>query len=130
MKHLETLDHQFRLADSALHHAEQLLRAKYWTSSVSNSYQVALRAAAGLLYGLQLRPFTEREVRVAFVSAFVNSGRVPAHLDASFRSLEKMREQADYDHDYVSTEEDARRALELAREFWTEAQRVRKEVLK
>ena len=66
----------------------------------------------------------------AFVSAFVNSGRVPAHLDASFRSLEKMREQADYDHDYVSTEEDARRALELAREFWTEAQRVRKEVLK
>lgn len=125
-----TLRHQFELAEQALKETRNLYRARYWTSCVSSAYQVALRAAAGLLYGLGANPITEREVRVGFAGAFVSPGRTEARFDQAFRRLEDMRQKADFDHDHLSTEAEAAAALKLAEEFWNEALRVQKEVLK
>lgn len=130
MASLKTLRHQFRLADEALHQADHLHRAGYWAACISNAYQVALRSAAGLLYGLGLNPLTEREVRVAFAAAFIAPATSDARFDAAFRRLEELRTLADFDHDHSATKEEADEARHLAHLFRDEALRIQKEALK
>lgn len=130
MPSLYTLDHQFKLADTALHEAEHLLKARYYTSSVSNAYQAVLRSAAGLLYAKGVRPQTEREVRIAFAASFVSPGFTDKRFDDTFRLLEKRRQEADFGLDYLATLEEATESARLAREFRDEALRIKREVLK
>ena len=130
MPNPRTADFQFRQSGDALREAENLYTAGYWAACVSNAYQTVLRAAAGLLYGQGVRPQTEREVRIGFAAAFVSSGLAAATHDRAFRTLEKLRHQADYEHEHTTTNEEATLALRLARDFHAEAQRLRKEGLK
>lgn len=120
-----TPKHQFLLADQALSEAEHLYKAGYWLSCVSNAYQVALRGAAGLLYQHGFKPMTEREVRMGFLGAFVSPGVAEARMDQAFRELEKLRHAADFEHDHEGTREEAEAALEWARAFHAEVQRLR-----
>lgn len=124
-----SLLHQFKLAQDALSEARNHLRAKYYTSSVSNSYQAVLRSAAGLLYGLNLDPKTEREIRIAFGGRFIPHD-TQERFNLIFLRLEAMRERSDFDTEYLATPEEAQEALALAADFVTEAQRLQKEVLK
>jgi uncharacterized protein (UPF0332 family) len=124
---LYSMAHQFRLADTALHEAEHLLKAGYFTSSISNAYQVALRSAAGLLYQRGLKPLTEREVRIAFAASFISPGFTPIEHDHAFRKLEKMRHEADFGLDYMATKGEAEEACRLAKAFREEASRIEKE---
>lgn len=125
-----SLAHQLKAAEQALDQARHLLRAKYYLSSISQSYQVALRSAAGLLYGLNLDPKTEREIRAAFTAAFVDSHRSDPRYQGVFRRLEAMREKSDFDLDYEAGPAEAEEALALATDFYAEALRLQKEALK
>lgn len=124
------MKHQFQLAQDALHEATHHAKARYYTSSISNAYQVVLRSAAGLLYALGIRPKTEREIRIAFQSAFVSPGTSEPRFSESFRQLETLRHKADFDHDYVASRGEAEQALAWAQAFWEEALRLQKEALK
>lgn len=125
-----SLGHQSKLAQDALGEARNLIKAHYYTSSISNSYQVALRSAAGLLYGLNLDPKTEREIRIAFAARFVSSGQSDERFQRAFLRLEQMRELSDFEHDYVGTREEAEEALALAEAFQAEARRLQEQFLK
>lgn len=124
-KRYYTLDYQFRLADQALQEARNLLRAKYYTSSVSHAYQVVHRAAAALLFGIEARVHTERDVGIGFESAFVSSGRSDPSFAKDYRRLAEMRRRADFEFEYAATKEEAEEALRLAEAFHAEAVRLR-----
>jgi uncharacterized protein (UPF0332 family) len=126
---VRTTRHQFALSAEALHEAEHLHKARYYSSSVSHSYATVLHAAAGLLYGLGYRPQTEREVRIGFAAQFVAPHRVDPALDRGFRRLEELRQRADFDHDATLTHAESDEALGIARQFHAEAVRLRREVL-
>lgn len=125
-----TLGYQFHAAQDALREAENLARRGYWGSCISQAYQAVLHGAAGLLYGVEVWPRTEREVRIAFAGAFVSTGRCEARFDQAFRALERLRQNADFDPEHTASADEADRALRIAREFHAEALRLQKEVLK
>lgn len=120
-----TLQYQFRLADNALHEARHLLRAKYYTSCISQCFQVAHRCAAGLLFGIEARVHTEADVGFGFESAFVSSGKSEARFRDAYRRLAELRRKADYEYEYLATPEEAQEALRLAESFYEESQRLR-----
>lgn len=120
-----TLPYQFRLADNALHEARNLLKARYYTSSISQCFQVAHRCAAGLLFGIEARVHTEADVAVGFESAFVSSGKSPPTFRDAYRRLAEFRRKADFEYDYLATLEEAEEALRLAESFYQESQRLR-----
>ncbi len=120
-----TLDYQFRIAEQALREARNLVKANYFTSAVSQAYQVAYRAAAGLLFGLEARVDTERDVGIGFEAAFVSGNRTDPKFGKIYRRLWEMRRKSDFEFEYVGSKEDGEEALRLADEFWTEAQRLR-----
>lgn len=119
-----TLPYQFELAKQAIHEADHLHKAKYWASCIAWSYQTVLHAAAGLLYVRNLKPLTEREVRIAFLSAYISTGASQARFDEMFRRVEKLRQAAEFDHDHEATEREATEARDIAHAFWSEAQRL------
>jgi uncharacterized protein (UPF0332 family) len=123
-----TLRFQFDLAKQAIHEADHLHKAKYWASCITWSFQAVLHAAAGLLYAKGVRPQTEREVRIAFASAFVSGGRSTPRYDEMFRRVEKLRQTAEFDHDHEATEPEATEARDIAHAFWDEAQRLSQDV--
>jgi uncharacterized protein (UPF0332 family) len=120
-----TLDYQFHLADQALGEARNLLKANYYTSSISHSFQVAHRCAAGLLFGIQARVQTERDVGIGFESAFVSGGHAPPRYAQIYRRLAEARRKADFEFEYLGTREEAQEYLQLAEAFHEEAQRLR-----
>ena len=120
-----TLDYQFGLADQALAEARNLMRAKYWTSCVSQCYQVAHRCAAGLLFGIESRVQTERDVGMGFEGAFVSTGRTATAFGAAYRRLADLRRQADFEFEYLAGPEEAGEALRLAEGFHEECMRLR-----
>jgi uncharacterized protein (UPF0332 family) len=124
-----TLEYQFRLGEQALHEARNLVKAKYFTSAIGHAYQVAHRCAAGLLFGIQARVDTERDVGIGFESAFVSSHRTDARFGKMYRRLAEMRHQSDFEFEYVANEAHAQEALSLAEEFWSEAQRLKANLL-
>lgn len=120
-----TLEYQFRLAEQALHEARNLVKAEYYTSAISNAYQVAHRAAAGLLFAIEARVDTERDVGIGFESAFVTGLRTDPRFGKLYRKLSDMRHRSDFEFEYVATKEDGEEALRHAEDFWTEARRLR-----
>lgn len=120
-----TLEYQFRLAEQALNEVRNLVKAQYYTSAISNAYQVAHRSAAGLLFALDARVDTERDVGIGFEAAFVSSGRSDPRFGKLYRQLAKMRHQSDFEFEYVAGEVEGKEALALAEDFWTEAKRLR-----
>jgi uncharacterized protein (UPF0332 family) len=120
-----TLEYQFRLAEQALHEARNLVKAQYYTSAIGHAYQVAHRSAAGLLFALEARVDTERDVGIGFEAAFVSNHRTDAKFGKLYRKLADMRHKSDFDFDYVANEADGKEALSCAEEFWVEAQRLR-----
>ena len=120
-----TLQYQFGLADTALHEARNLLKAHYYTSCISNCYQVAHRYAAGLLFALGSAVHTEKDVGIGFEATYVTGGRSDPKFAKIYRRLAQMRQKADFDHDYVAERVEAEEALGLAEEFFAEAQRLR-----
>lgn len=120
-----TLEYQFRIAEQALREARNLVKAHYYTSAVSQAYQVAYRSAAGLLFGLEARVDTERDVGIGFEAAFITGQRSDPRFAKMYRQLWEMRRRSDFEFEYVGSKEDGDEALRLAEEFWTEAQRLR-----
>lgn len=120
-----TVEYQFGLADQALAEARNLLRAKYYTSSISHAFQVAHRCAAALLFGIESRVQTERDVGIGFEGAFVSSGRSPPEFGRAYRRLADLRRRADFEFEYLATLDEAQEALRLAEEFHREATRLR-----
>lgn len=120
-----TLEYQFRLMDQALAEARNLLKAKYYTSCISHCYQVAHRGAAGLLFGIQARVDTERDVGIGFESGFVTEGRTDPRFGQAYRRLWEMRHKADFEFEYVAGPEDAKEAMDLAEAFHAECQRLK-----
>lgn len=108
---------QLELAGRLLQEARNHHRANYYTSAISHAYQTVLHCAAGLLYGRNLYPSTEREVRIAFAGSFVASGEIDEKHSRAFLRLEQMRQKSDFDHDYLGTREEAEEALALAADF-------------
>lgn len=123
-----TLDYQFRLAEQALHEARNLAKAHYFTSAISYTFQVAHRSAAGLLFALEARVDTERDVGIGFESAFISAQRTEPRFGQMYRKLAEMRRKSDFEFDYVATSEEASEALHLAEEFWAEAKRLRETI--
>ena len=119
-----TRQHQQKLAVESLHEAQQRLRAKWYASSVSQSYQVAHRAAAGLLLARGVKIFTEKEVRFGLAAQFVDAGTADASLLADYDRLDVLRQLADFEHDHHTTKAEAQEALAAAERFWAWAQRV------
>jgi uncharacterized protein (UPF0332 family) len=119
-----TLEHQFHLAQEALEEAENHLKADWYSSSVGHSYQVAHRAAAGLLFALGAKIFTEAEVRVGFNAQFIEPGKATADLLDDYAMLEELRHHAEFEIDHHTTEQEATRALDAARRFWDAAQEL------
>jgi uncharacterized protein (UPF0332 family) len=120
-----TLEYQFGLADNALHEARHLLKARYYTSCLSQAYQVAHRCAAGLLFGIEAGVHTEKDVGIGFEAAFVSSNRSDPKFAKTYRRLAHLRQKADFDYDYVADAKDAEEAMALAEEFYQESQRLR-----
>ena len=120
-----TLEYQFRLAEQALHEARNLVKAQYYTSAISHAYQVAHRAAAGLLFAIQARVDTERDVGIGFESAFVTGQRTDPRFGNLYRRLADMRHRSDFEFEYVAAKEEGEDALRHAEDFWAEAQRLR-----
>lgn len=120
-----TASYQFRLADNALHEARNLLKAKYYTSCISQCFQVAHRCAAGLLFGIEARVHTEADVGVGFESAFVSSEKSEPGFRDAYRRLAELRRRADFEYEYLATPEEAQEGLRLAESFYQESQRLR-----
>jgi uncharacterized protein (UPF0332 family) len=120
-----TLEYQFGLGDVALQEARNLNKARYYTSCITNCYQVAHRYAAGLLFAIDAKVHTEKDVGIGFEAAFVSSGKSDPKFAKIYRRLAQMRQRADFDHDYVAEAPEAEEALRLAQEFHDEAQRLR-----
>lgn len=119
-----TLRYQFQLAENALHEARNLVKAKYYTSAISQAYQVAHRCAAALLFGIEASVHTEKDVGIGFEAAFVSSQRSEPRFAHAYRRLAAMRQKADFDHDFVAGPEEGAEALRLAEEFRIEAERL------
>lgn len=119
-----TLSYQFQLADNALHEMRNLVKAKYYTSAVSQAYQVAHRCAAGLLFGVEASVHTEKDVGIGFEAAFVSSHRSEDRFGKMYRRLAEMRQRADFEYDYVAGPEEGAEAQALAEAFYQEAQRL------
>jgi uncharacterized protein (UPF0332 family) len=113
-----TLEHQFRLAQEALHEAENHIKAHWYSSAISHSYQVAHRAAAGLLFDQGAKIFTDQEVRYGFSAQFVATGKAPESALADYDQLAKQHKKAEWDHEYTAQREEADEALAAARRFW------------
>lgn len=121
-----TRTHQFGLAEEALHEARHHLKAKWYSSSIVHSFQVAHRAAAGLLFERGAKIFTEAEVRYGFSAQFVVTGKADGSLLEDYDELERMRLTAEREYDYTASREEAEHALSRAERFWAAAQQLRR----
>lgn len=120
-----TRSHQFGLAEEALEEAKNHLKAHWYSSSIVHSFQVAHRAAAGLLFERGAKIFTEAEVRYGFSAQYVAVGKADESLLDDYDTLERMRLTAEREYDYTASREEAEDALARAERFWAAAQELR-----
>jgi uncharacterized protein (UPF0332 family) len=103
-------------ARRALQAAHVLLDSPVASRAVSDAYYAMLYAARAALSEEDLSAKTHRGTWDLFHRTFVAAGRFDQHLLADARSVQREREDADYDA-IPSSPADARRIVELAERF-------------
>ncbi|MCM8779120.1 MAG: HEPN domain-containing protein [Candidatus Omnitrophica bacterium] len=104
-------------AKERLRSAEILLKAGQFRDSISRSYYALLDAVHGLLLTKNLIPKSHEGAVRLFGIHFVKPGLVDKKYGRYFHLLLEEREDADYEKRKVFSQQEAKEALEDAREF-------------
>jgi hypothetical protein len=100
----------------ALEAARLLLKAGIFPDAASRAYYATLHAARALLSENE-EPTTRGGVQRSIGRDFVRSGRMPPAVARALSASEKLRLDAVYASEIVTTQEDAAEALRAAEEF-------------
>jgi uncharacterized protein (UPF0332 family) len=108
-------------AAQALAVAEAALAIGGTADAISRTYYAALHYLRALLFARGLDPRTHQGAQHLFNQEFVRTGLYPATTNKLLASLQRMREQADYDPGMIFDAEDTREQIAEVREFGARA---------
>jgi uncharacterized protein (UPF0332 family) len=104
-------------AAQALAVADAALAIGGTADAVSRTYYAALHYLRALLFARGLDPRSHQGAHHLFNQEFVRSGLFPAKVNKLLASLQRMREQADYDPGMLFDADDAREQIIEVRAF-------------
>ncbi|MGQ0507487.1 MAG: HEPN domain-containing protein [Myxococcaceae bacterium] len=104
-------------AKEELEAAELLLNARQARIALTRAYYSAFHAARALLHTLGEEPKTHRGALSLFRQRFVKTGKYTAEVSHSLSALQRFREEADYESDFVTSVEAAAVQVLNARSF-------------
>ena len=116
-------------AEKAFRAAEYLLEGGFLTDAVSKAYYAAFYAATSLLSTRGLSPRSHQSAMRLFGLEFVKPGLMPGSHGRLLSVMFKERQDVDYDEAPVVTVQDARAAVDQARDLVSDASRLLDEIL-
>ena len=111
-------------ARRVLAEASDLLRLGHTEGTVSRAYYAVLHAARALLFSVGVEPRSHEGLRSLLGEHFVLSGRLSPEMGRLVSRMQRDREDADYESTVVVTAVDARDAVDSARRFVAESERL------
>lgn len=111
-------------AGQALAVADAALAIGGTADAISRTYYAALHYLRALLFARGLDPRSHQGAHHLFNQEFVRPGMFPAKVNKLLATLQRMREQADYDPGMLFDAEDAREQIVEVRAFGDRATAV------
>lgn len=115
-------------AEEKLKASNLLFEKEMFADAISEAYYTMFHAAKALLALKAIYPKTHAGVVPQFGLQFVNGGLIEVLYGKCFAKAQTMREKADYDVYYESTEEEAESIVEDAEKFLERIKTAIKEI--
>lgn len=101
----------------ALRSAETLLNEKEYGDSISRSYYTMFHMAKALVLCEGKDAKTHKGLLSIFGQEFVKTGEIEKYVGNLIKELQEARVRSDYEYEFIPLEQDARKALNDAKEF-------------
>ena len=101
-----------------------LFDARLFDDAASRAYYATLYAAQAALITQNLVAKSHDGVVLLFGSTFIKTGRTPRSIGTDLSRLRRMREKAEYSSAFKTTEADAAWAVNAAKRFVAEIEKI------
>jgi uncharacterized protein (UPF0332 family) len=123
-------EQEIKSSQERLEAAEILLKNRKIVDSINRAYYAMFHAARALLYLHNIQPKTHEGVIREFSRIISEEKIMDKKFGRSLRQVFEMRESGDYRVGVILEEEDARDALEKAKEFVMQVKKVSDKIIK
>lgn len=106
-----------RVAEDCLSNAEYNLHGGWSKAAVNRAYYCMFYCVTALLHIQQISAKTHQGAHLKFRELYIKTGLMPMETAESLRAVFEMRQSCDYDFEFDPTGEDAKGAIDMARDF-------------
>lgn len=115
---------QLHRAEKFLKQADEMLAAQHFDLAANRYYYVCFHAIQGLFINDGIMRHTHKGLHTTLGMNYVRNGKFDARLSSIFRTMEQLREKADYNCAYDISEEEVRDMQEPSRQIINEVKRL------
>lgn len=115
---------QLDRADRFLSQANEMLETKHFDLAANRYYYACFHAIQGLFINDGITRHTHKGLHVTLGKQYVLTGKFDANLSSIFRTMEQLREKADYNCAYDISEEEVNEMREPSRKIIEEVKKL------
>lgn len=115
---------QLERADKFLLQANEMLETNHYDLAANRYYYACFHAIQGLFIHDGITRHTHKGLHITLGKHYVLTGRFDATLSSIFRTMEQLREKADYNCAYDISEEEVRDMQEPSRRILEEVKKI------
>lgn len=115
---------QLDRADRFLSQANEMLETKHLDLAANRYYYACFHAIQGLFINDGITRHTHKGLHVTLGKQYVLTGKFDANLSSIFRTMEQLREKADYNCAYDISEEEVNEMREPSRKIIEEVKKL------
>lgn len=108
---------QLERADKFLNQADEMLESGHVDLAANRYYYACYHAVQGLFINDGIGSHTHKGLHLTLGKNYVLTGRFDARLSSIFRTMEQLREKADYNCSYDMTEDEVEEMKEPSHEI-------------
>lgn len=115
---------QLDRADRFLSQANEMLETKHLDLAANRYYYACFHAIQGLFINDGITRHTHKGLHVTLGKQYVLTGKFDANLSSIFRTMEQLREKADYNCAYDISEDEVNEMREPSRKIIEEVKKL------
>lgn len=115
---------QLDRADRFLSQANEMLETKHFDLAANRYYYACFHAIQGLFINDGITRHTHKGLHVTLGKQYVLTGKFDANLSSIFRTMEQLREKADYNCAYDISEDEVNEMREPSRKIIEEVKKL------
>lgn len=115
---------QLDRADRFLSQANEMLETKHFDLAANRYYYACFHAIQGLFINDGITRHTHKGLHVTLGKQYVLTGKLDANLSSIFRTMEQLREKADYNCAYDISEDEVNEMQEPSRKIIEEVKKL------